>query len=178
MRRLMVLAVAAAGLVAGCSSKEPETVGSLSDTERAVLPVADAAALRAMVAEHKAKVVVLAAWSVRQEGCVELYRGLGSLCAGKDKGGPVVIAVNLDGVDDVREKVVPLVRAQQPGVVNRVFDGSPMDMTTVVPSSWGGLLPAVWVVPGGEGSRPSLFCGKGALGKAKAELGKLQALPH
>ena len=179
MRRQMLLTVAvAAALAMGCSSEEPETVGSLSDTEQAVLRVADAAALRAMVAEHKGKVVVLTAWSVRQEGCVELYRELGSLCAGNEKTRPVVIAVNLDGVDDVREKVLPLVRAQQPGVVNRVFEGSPMDMTTVVPSGWGGLLPAVWVVRDREGDRASLFCGKGALGKAKAKLKSLQARPH
>ena len=177
MRRLMLCVVAAVA-VAGCSSDAPEPITSLAQGEQAVLPVADAAALRAMVAEHKGKVVVLAAWSVHQEGCVEMYRELGSLCAGEGKRGPVVIAVNLDGVDAVRERVLPLVRAQQTGVVNRVFDGSPMDMTTVVESSWGGLLPAVWVVTDREGRQGGAFCGKGALEKAKAKLKSLGALPH
>jgi hypothetical protein len=179
MRRLMALAaLAAAGLVVGCSSGEPETAKPLSGTEQAVLPVADAAALRALVAEQKGKVVVLAAWSVRQEGCVELYGELGSLCAAKSHRGPVVIAVNLDGPDDVREQVLTLVREKGAGMENRHFEGSPMDMTTVVQSSWGGQLPAVWVVYERRGTQADLFSGKGALEKAKAKLRSLQVLRH
>ena len=180
MGRLMVVAaVAAAGLVAaGCSSGEPEPPTPLSEAEQAVLPVADAGALRAMLAEHKSRVVVLAAWSVRQEGCVELYGELGSLSAAKGKRGPVVIAVNLDSPDDVREQALALVREKGAGVENRCFEGSPMDMTTVVQSSWGGRLPAVWVVYERRGTQADLFCGTGALEKARGRLRKLRVLAH
>jgi len=162
-----------AGLAAGCSCEEAETLGSLSEAERGALQVVDAAALKALLASHQGKIVVLAAWSVRQEGGVALHAALASLAERSGEDGLAVVALNLDTLADVRRKVLPVLRKQRPAFTSCVLDGEQMMILGLTDPDWGGLLPAVWLFDT-KGKLAASFYGAEALGKATAGLERLR----
>jgi len=144
MRRHLAPALTAMVLL-GCSSGDPDSLDGLTEAERTALPVVDHAGVKALLAKHQGKVVVLAGWSVRRGEFATLYKTLGELVKPEAKLGPAVIAMNMDGTRAIRDEVLPLVRKSTPGLENCVFEGDQMDLLAVVDAEWGGLLPAVWV---------------------------------
>ncbi len=169
--RTLGLAIACV-VLAGCSSGDPESLDNLSDAERGELPVLDHQGVKEQIAQHKGRIVALAAWSANREGHEAFYKGLGGLAAGDAEAGPVVIAMNLDGAVAVRDKVLPLIREVQPAFANCVFDGDQMMLTAVVDPEWAGLLPAVWLYDG-EGKVAASFYGANALDRARAKLAEM-----
>ncbi len=167
MRRLLLWGLLLM-FAAGCGSDEPVTFDSLSDAERAQLRAVDYAALKALLAEHKGKPVVLAAWSARREDCVEFYRGLSELAARGDPK-PVLIALSLDGPADLRRRILPLVREHGKGLVNCVFDDDQMMLLGLVDPAWAGRTPALWLFDA-QGKLATSFYGQGALDEASTML--------
>ena len=157
------------GLV-GCS-REPPPAETLTDEELAKCPAVDPAQLKALLAEQKGKVVVLAVWSVRREACVAMCPRLGEL-AKAGGAGPVVVAVNIDRVADVREKVLPMIGEPQPPLLHRVVHGGPDALATFIGEEWMGAVPAIALYDR-QGKRVAAFFGDDALPKAQERLAKL-----
>ena len=175
MRWVVLLGVVAlAG--AGCSSSdELETVASLSEDEQAVLPAISGSELLSLLAAQRGKVVVLAAWSAADPACAAMYPKLAELAALAPPGAKVevtVIAVNADELSDARSKALPLVRQQDPTVVNHAIVGGPMVLMGALDPDWHMDMPALWLY-GKDGVRLERVTGAGALEKAAASLRKL-----
>ena len=171
MRRHLAVALAASVLL-GCSSEDPDALERLTDSERAALPVVDHTGLKALLATHQGKVVVLAGWSVHHGDFGTLYESLIPLAKPDAKLGPVVVAMNLDGTQAIRNEVLPLIRKSKAGIENCVFEGDQMDLLAVVDPEWGGLLPALWVYDA-TGTLKHCLYGDGLAGQAQALLDAL-----
>jgi hypothetical protein len=159
-------------LVAGCSSDTPAEMAPLSKQELAELPAVSYAELDALVKAQKGKVGVLAVWSVRREPCLAMYAKLGALGKGGADAAPAVIALNIDRVDDVRSKVMPMVKQQGAALLNRVFRGAPEELTGLFGNAWGGRVPAICLFDR-EGTKAAAFNGDDALAKAEPRLKEL-----
>ena len=173
MRRHLAVALAAIVLL-GCSSEDPDALERLTDSERAALPVVDHAGLKALLARHQGKAVALAGWSVHRGDFEELYESLGALAKPDATRGPVVVAMNMDGTQAIRNDVLPLIRKSQLGIENCVFEGDQMDLLAVVDPEWGGLLPALWIYDATGTLKHSLY-GDDLAGQAQALLDALTA---
>ena len=163
-----------AGLVlcvafAGCSS-EPPRLEPLTDEELARLPAVSPDELKALLDAQKGKVVVMAIWSVRREACLAMYPKLADLCKGGAE--PVVIAVNIDNLTDVRKKVFPLLEQHKPKFLNRVCRADPDALAAFVDPSWMGRVPAI-VLFDRDGSRTETLLGENALTAAQQRLREL-----
>ena len=116
---LWFLLACAIGL-GGCGCSEgPEP---LSSRELTQIPALSPPELKEFLDAQKGKVVVLAVWSVRREASLAAYPKLKELQGGDE---PVIIAVNIDRVSDIRDKVLPIIRKEQPTFLNRVVSAGP-----------------------------------------------------
>ncbi|MFC1806185.1 hypothetical protein ACFL09_04305, partial [Planctomycetota bacterium] len=149
------------------------TVAALSETEQAVLPAIDGVKLKALIEGQKGKVVVLAAWSATDAASTTLYPKLAQLAAPEAKAGPVVIAVNVDGLSDARAKALPLVTAHKGATVNHALVGGTMELMGLVDIAWGGKPPALWLYDHEGKQAEERFEGADAAEKAAETLKKL-----
>jgi hypothetical protein len=175
MRRGVLLMVAA-GVVAGCSCGEPESLEDLTAAERADLAVVDYKGARELLAKHKGKVLVLTGWMVGRGDFAALYDGLAGLAKPDAETGPVVVAMNFDGVAMARAKVLPLIRKTKPPFESCVFEGEQMMLLKLVDQRWGGALPALWVYDA-EGELQASFYGEKAVEQARPKVEELAAEP-
>ena len=148
----------------GCSSDDAPKLDPLSQEEQAALPSVDSDGLKALLASHKGKAAVLAVWSAGHKDCEGLLPAL----AGVEKGA-AVITLSIDRVDDVREKVLPIVTEHGGAFENRVFGGAPPDIETFLKPEWSWRVPAI-VLYGRGGSKVAEFYGREAVARAKAKL--------
>ena len=169
MRQALLVGLAAV-VAAGCSSGDAPELDPLSKREQSALPAVDAAGLKTLLDGHKGKLVVLAVWSAGTKECEGLFAGLAKLAGSAP--GTVVVTLNIDRVDDVRDKVLPVVEEQGGQCENRVFGGDPMDVEPLLSPDWGWRVPALAVYDR-KGKKAGEFYGRGALGQAEAALRKL-----
>jgi len=169
MRSVAFAGLVAWGLLVGCSGEPPQP-DRLTGDELARIPVLEPGKIGALLESHKGKVVVLVVWSVRREACVAMYPQLGTLSGGGAE--PVVIAVNIDRVDDVRNKVLPLLDEHQPKFLNRICRAGPDALAAFVDPRWMGQVPALAVYDR-AGRRVAAFMGEDALAQLKGRLPKL-----
>lgn len=173
MRALLVMLLALA--LGGCGCSDDPGVDPLSDRELEAIPALTPTQLQDLLDAHKGKLVVLAVWSVRREASVAAYRRLGEL---PDEPEPVVLAINIDRVSDIRDKVLPILRETKPAFENRVLSVGPEALATFIDrNTWAGQLPA-FALYGRDGKKLAAFHGPDALDSAKAELAKLLKERH
>ena len=171
MRIALLVGLALVFSFGGCTcSRKPPKVEPLSKEELASIPEITPPQLQALLAKHKGKVVVLVVWSVRHNGCVAMYPKLNGLAGGAE---PVVIAVSIDRVDDVRSKVIPMLEEQKPKFINHVVRGGADPLASFVGMDWsGGRVPAI-VVYRRDGARDKAFYGDAALDTARRRVKQL-----
>ena len=168
MRALLVMLLALA--LGGCGCSDDPGVDPLTDRELEAIPALSPTQLQDLLDAQKGKLVVLAVWSVRREASVAAYRRLGEL---RGEPEPVVLAIDIDRVSDVREKVLPILRETKPQFENRVLSVGPEALATFIDrNTWAGQLPA-FALYGRDGKKLAAFHGPDALDRARAELGKL-----
>ena len=165
--RRLVLALALTLAVGGCSCSRDTGPAPLSEQQLARIPPVTPEGLQSLLAEQQGKVVVLAVWSVTRQASLAVYPKLGDLAGAG--GEPVVIAVNIDHVDDVRDQVLPLLDKHQPTFVNRVCRVGPEGLASFMDMRWSGQVPALSLFDRG-GKKVATFHGPGAFAKAQAVL--------
>ena len=166
MRMAMRWVVAAGVLLGGCScSDKRASVAPLSEQERATLPTVSPEQLQSLLDAEKGKVIVLVVWSVRRPACTAMFPKLGGLAAQ----GATIVAINIDRVDDVRKKVLPLLDQHRPTFTNRVLAAGPEALAPFVGTDWSGQVPAL-VVRDRAGQRVATYYGEGALEKAAKQV--------
>ena len=154
----------------GCSD-EPPSIPPLSKNELAKIPAVRPEQLASFIDSQKGKVVVLAVWSVRRDACLAMYPELGTLCSGgADE--PVVVAVSIDRVDDVRAKILPLIKKHRPKFLNRVVPGGHDAVAGLMGKNWSGQVPAI-ALRDRDGEPAGFFYGQTALAKARRRLDQL-----
>ena len=174
MRIALLLALSLALGLGGCGCSDEAGPEPLSGKELEQIPALTPMQLQELLAAHKGKVVVLAVWSVRREASVAMYPKLNELLQGDE---PVVIAVNIDRVTDVRDKVLPILRKEQPKFLNRVLSVGPEALASFIDANkWAGQLPALALYDR-AGQKAAAFYGDGALDKARAKLPSLLKKP-
>jgi len=155
----------------GCTcSREPPKVKPLTKEELAQIPEITPPQLQDLLAKHKGKLVVLVVWSVRHPGCAAMYPELNGLAGDPE---PVVIAVSIDRVDDVRAKVIPMLKDHKETFINHVVRGGADPLASFVGADWtGGRVPAI-VLYRRDGARDKAFYGDAALDTARRRLKQL-----
>ena len=171
MRNLLPIGLVLAVALCGCS--DTPGVDPLSEKELTAIPALTPMQLKEWLEAHKGKVVVLAVWSIRREASVAMYPKLKELHHGDE---PVVIAVNIDRVSDIREKVLPIVKREQPKFLNRVLSVGPEALASFIDPNWTGQLPALALYDR-AGKKAAAFHGTDAFEKAKAKLAELMKKP-
>ena len=172
----LLLLLASLVWLAGCGCSDSPGVDPLNQEELATLPAITPPQLRELLDAQKGKVVVLAVWSVRRQASVDAYPQLKALCPGGPDAEPVVIAVNIDRVSDVRDKVLPIVKQAQPTFLNRVLSVGPEALATFIDKNWTGELPALALYDR-AGRKVASGHGPAALAGIQARLPKLLKKP-
>ena len=163
MRRTFLVGLAAIVAV-GCSSGDAPTLDPLSQEEQALLPAVDSDGLKALLASHRGESVVLVVWSAGHQDCEGLLPAL----AGLEKSA-AVITLSIDRVDDVRGKVLPIVKQHGGAFENRVFGGAPPDVETFLKPQWSWRVPAIVLYDKG-GTKVAELYGREAVAKARAKV--------
>lgn len=170
MRCALVLGVLIILSLGGCGCSDDPGVDPLSRGELDQIPALTPVKLKELLEAQKGKIAVLAIWSIRREDSVAMYPRLNELATGGAE--PVVIAVNIDRVADIRDKVLPIVKREKPKFLNHVLSVGPEALTTFIDPNWPGQLPALALYDR-AGKRSAAFFGPDALDKTKAALAKL-----